>query len=157
MRTEAKVGFLLQKKPETEDPGFDDLYRVGTVASVVRYLTAPDGTHHLVAQGERRFRVLDQVSGLPFLVARVEFLSDTGLMHPEVEARTLYLKQKAVEAISLLPQAPAELANSVQAIDSPSTLADTIASFLDVKPAEKQEILGDDSRSRTASRKSRRT
>src|SRR5262245_30130450 len=59
VRTESKVGFLLQKNPETEDPGFDDLYRVGTVASVVRYLTAPDGTHHLVAQGERRFRVLD--------------------------------------------------------------------------------------------------
>jgi ATP-dependent Lon protease len=141
VRTEAKVGFLLQKDPQVEDPTFDDLYRVGTVASVVRYLTAPDGTHHLVAQGERRFRVLDQVGGFPFLVARVEFLNDTGLTHPEVEARTLYLKQKAVEAISLLPQAPAELANSVQAIDSPSTLADTIASFLDVKPAEKQDIL----------------
>ena len=141
VRTEAKVGFLLQKDPATEDPTFDELHRVGTVASVIRYLTAPDGTHHLVAQGERRFRVLDQVGGFPFLVARVEFLNDTGLTHPEVEARTLYLKQKAVEAISLLPQAPAELANSVQAIDSPSTLADTIASFLDVKPAEKQDIL----------------
>src|SRR5512134_3960326 len=83
VRTESKVGFLLQKSPETEDPGFDDLYRVGTVASVVRYLTAPDGTHHLVAQGERRFRVLDQVGGFPFIVARVEFLSDSGLTHPE--------------------------------------------------------------------------
>ena len=44
VRTEAKVGFLLQKKPHTEEPGFDDLHRVGTVASIVRYLTAPDGT-----------------------------------------------------------------------------------------------------------------
>ena len=141
VRTEAKVGFLLQKDPETEDPGFDDLHRVGTVAGIIRYITAPDGTHHLVCQGERRFRVLDHVGGFPYLVARVEFLNDTGATHPEVEARTLYLKQKAVEAISLLPQAPAELANSVQAMESPSVLADTIASFLDVKPAEKQAIL----------------
>jgi ATP-dependent Lon protease len=141
VRTESKVGFLLQKNPETEDPTLDDLYRVGSVASIVRYITAPDGTHHLVAQGERRFRVLDTVGGFPYLVARVEFLNDTGLAHPEVEARTLYLKQKAVEAITLLPQAPAELANSIQAIESAATLADTIASFLDVKPAEKQEIL----------------
>ena len=141
VRTEAKVGFLLQKNAETEDPGFDDLHRVGTVASIVRYITAPDGTHHLVCQGERRFRVLDPVGGFPYLVARVEFLADTGATHAEVEARTFYLKQKAVEAISLLPQAPAELANTVQAIESPSTLADTIASFLDVKAAEKQEIL----------------
>jgi len=141
VRTEAKVGFLLQKDPETEDPGFDDLHRVGTVASVVRYITAPDGTHHLVCQGERRFRVLDVVGGFPYLVARVEYLSETGATHPEVEARALYLKQKAMEAISLLPQAPAELGNSLQAIESPSALADTIASFLDVKPAEKQQLL----------------
>jgi len=141
VRTEAKVGFLLQKDPETEDPGFNDLHRVGTVASVVRYITAPDGTHHLVCQGERRFRVLDAVGGFPYLVARVEYLSETGATHPEVEARALYLKQKAMEAISLLPQAPAELGNSLQAIESPSALADTIASFLDVKPADKQSLL----------------
>jgi ATP-dependent Lon protease len=141
VRTEAKVGFLLQKSPDTDDPGFDDLHRIGTVASIVRYITAPDGTHHLVCQGERRFRVLDAVGGFPYLVARVEYLNDTGAAHPEVEARTVHLKQKAMEAISLLPQAPAELGNAVQAIESPSTLADTIASFLDIKPAEKQALL----------------
>ncbi|HET9693489.1 MAG TPA: LON peptidase substrate-binding domain-containing protein, partial [Steroidobacteraceae bacterium] len=141
VRAESKVGFLLQKDAETEDPSFDQLHRIGTAASIVRYITAPDGTHHLVAQGERRFRVLDAVGGFPYLVARVEWLPDTGASHPEVEARVLYLKQKAVEAITLLPQAPAELANSVQAIESPATLADTIASFLDIKPVEKQEIL----------------
>ena len=141
VRTERKVGFLLQKDPETEDPGFDDLHRIGTVASIVRYITAPDGTHHLVCQGERRFRVLDAVGGFPYLVARVEYLSETGATHPEVEARALYLKQKAMEAISLLPQAPAELGNSLQQIESPSALADTIASFLDVKPADKQQLL----------------
>jgi ATP-dependent Lon protease len=141
VRAEGKVGFLLQKDPETEDPGFDELHRIGTTASIVRYITAPDGTHHLVVQGEKRFRVLDAVGGFPYLVARVEFLNDSGATHAEVEARTLLLKQKAVEAISLLPQAPAELANSIQSIESSSTLADTIASFLDVKPSEKQDIL----------------
>jgi len=141
VRTDSKVGFLLQKDPETEDPGFEDLHRIGTVASVVRYVTAPDGTHHLVCQGERRFRVLDAVSGFPYLVARVEWLNDEGASHPEVEARSFHLKQKAAEAVSLLPQAPAELAAALQSIDSPSTLADTIASFLDVKAAEKQEVL----------------
>ena len=141
VRVESKVGFLLQKAPETEDPGFDDLHRVGTVASVVRFVTTPDGTRHLVCQGERRFRVLDHVGGFPYLVARVEYLPDTGAHHPEVEARTLYLKQKAVEAISLLPQAPAELANAVQSMESPSALADMIGSFLDVGPREKQALL----------------
>jgi len=141
VRVEGKVGFLLQKNAETEDPTFDELHRIGTAATIVRYITAPDGTHHLVCQGERRFRVLDAVAGFPYLVARVEYLHDTGAHHPEVDARTLLLKQKAVEAITLLPQAPAELANSIQAIESPAALADTIASFLDIKPAEKQELL----------------
>jgi ATP-dependent Lon protease len=141
VRTDSKVGFLLQKHPGTDEPGFDDLHRVGTAASILRYITAPDGTHHLVCQGERRFRVIDRVGGFPYLVARVEYLSDSGAAHPEVEARSLLLKEKAAEAISLLPQAPAELANSLQAMESPSALADTIASFLDVKPSEKQQIL----------------
>jgi ATP-dependent Lon protease len=141
VRVEGKVGFLLQKDPTNDDPSLDDMHRIGTAATIVRYVTAPDGTHHLVCQGERRFRVLDAVAGFPYLVARVEYINDTGVSHPEVEARTLLLKQKAVEAITLLPQAPAELANSIQAIESPATLADTIASFLDVKPAEKQELL----------------
>jgi ATP-dependent Lon protease len=141
VRVEGKVGFLLQKDPQADDPAFDELHRIGTAATIIRYVTAPDGTHHLVCQGERRFRVLDAVGGFPYLVARVEYLSDTGVHHPEVEARSLLLKQKAVEAITLLPQAPAELANSIQAIESPATLADTIASFLDIKPAEKQELL----------------
>ena len=141
VRAESKVGFLLQKSADTEDPGFDDLHRIGTVASIVRYITAPDGTHHLVVQGERRFRVLDAVGGFPYLVARVEWLNDTGATNPEVDARSFYLKQKAVEAIQLLPQAPAELATSIQGIESASTLADTITSFMDIKPAEKQDVL----------------
>ncbi len=82
VRAEGKVGFLLQKDAETEDPALDDLHRIGTVASIVRYITAPDGTHHLVCQGERRFRVLDAVGGFPYLVARVEFLNDTGADAP---------------------------------------------------------------------------
>jgi ATP-dependent Lon protease len=141
VRAESKVGFLLQKSPETEEPTFDDLHRIGTVASVMRFVTTPDGTRHLVCQGERRFRVLDHVAGFPYLVARVEYLPDSGSHHPEVEARTLYLKQKAVEAISLLPQAPAELGNAVQAMESPSALADMIASFLDIGPPQKQALL----------------
>jgi ATP-dependent Lon protease len=141
VRTDSKVGFLLQKDAGTEDPDLDDLYRVGSVASIVRYITAPDGTHHLICQGERRFRVLDKVGGFPYLVARVEFLNDTGTTTPEVDARAMLLKQKAMEAISLLPQAPAELGNSLQAIESASTLADTIASFLDIKASEKQQVL----------------
>jgi ATP-dependent Lon protease len=104
-------------------------------------VTGADGTHHLVVHGERRFRVLDWQNGLPYMVARVEYISDPAHTGSDVEARALNLKRLAAEAISLLPQAPAELSNAIQAVESASTLADMVASFMDVKPAEKQELL----------------
>jgi ATP-dependent Lon protease len=140
-RTGRKVGFLLQHDADEDSPGADDLHRVGTVASVLRFVTAPDGSHHLVVQGEQRFKVLDFQPGLPFLLARVEYLVEPSNISSDIEARTLHLKKLATEAITLLPQAPAELGNAVQAMESPSSLVDLIASFMDVKPNEKQRLL----------------
>jgi len=140
-RSGRKIGLLLQRDPETKSPAPDDLYRVGTVANILRYVTTPDGNHHLICQGEQRFRAIDFIDGFPFLVARMELLSDRAAGTTEVEARLLYLQQQAKEAIRLLPQGPTELINAVDNIDSPSALADLVASFMDIKPAEKQEIL----------------
>ena len=141
VRTQRKLGFLLQRDAETQVPAGSDLYQTGTVASVLRYITAQDGTHHLVVQGERRFRVLNFQPGMPFMVARVEYLPETVGSNSEIEARVLNLKRLAAEAIELLPQAPAELANALQSIESAATLADLVASFMDIKPAEKQQLL----------------
>jgi ATP-dependent Lon protease len=141
VRAGRKVGFLLQHDADTESPTGDDLYKIGTAANVVRYITGQDGVHHLVVQGERRFRVLDFQNGMPFMLARVEYLPDQGASSPEVEARALNIKRLAADAIALLPQAPAELANAIQGVESPSGLADLIASFMDVKSAEKQQLL----------------
>ncbi|HKQ83840.1 MAG TPA: endopeptidase La [Steroidobacteraceae bacterium] len=141
VRTERKVGFVLQHSPETENPEPADLNRIGTVANVLRYVTTQDGTHHIVAQGERRFRVLDFQNNGQFLLARVEYTNETHASGSEVEARVLNLKRLAAEAISLLPQAPAELANAIQAVESPSALADLVASFMDIKVADKQKLL----------------
>jgi ATP-dependent Lon protease len=141
VRAERKVGFLLQHEPETQNPTPDDLFKIGTVANIVRYVTGQDGTHHLVVQGEQRFRVLNFQTGLPFMLARVEYLPDATHTPPEIEARALNLKRLSAETIALLPQAPAELANAIQAVESPSTLADLIASFMDIKAHEKQTLL----------------
>ncbi|MBA3563969.1 MAG: endopeptidase La [Gammaproteobacteria bacterium] len=140
-RSGRKIGLLLQQDPETTSPGAGDLYRVGTVANILRYVTTPDGNHHLICQGERRFRALEFVDGFPFLLARMELLHDQAAETTEVEARLLYLQQQAKEAIRLLPGGPTELINAVDNIDSPSALADLVASFMDIKPAEKQAIL----------------
>jgi ATP-dependent Lon protease len=141
VKTRRKVGFVLQRDAEQDEPDPDGLHRVGTMASIVRYVTAPDGTHHLICQGEERFSVLDFSGRDPFLTARVELHPEPTLINPEIEARGIRLRELALEALQLLPQAPAELVNAIQQIESYATLADLIASFLDIKPIEKQAVL----------------
>ncbi len=141
VRTGRNVGFLLQRDPTADEPDDDGLHRIGTVGRILRHMTAPDGTQHIVAEGEQRFRVIDFQHGFPFMVARVEYLPEPARTSIEVEARALNLKRLAVEGIELLPQAPAELGAAVRAIDAPGKLADTVSSFLDIKPSEKQQVL----------------
>ena len=141
VRTQRRIGLLLQTDPSVEAPTAAQLHRVGTVASIARFVTAPDGTHHLICQGERRFRVLDYVREEPYLVARVEFDPETAALDQETEGRGIALRERALEALSLLPQAPAELANALQGIESISTLADVVANFMDIKSADKQQLL----------------
>jgi ATP-dependent Lon protease len=141
VRSKRPVGVILQRQPEVELPTPQDLYSVGTTAAILRYLTAPDGSHHAVCQGEQRFRVIEFLEGYPFYVARVERFQEAETRTPEVEARMIQLKERATEILQLLPQAPAELAAAAQNISSPAALADFVAGLMDLKPQEKQDIL----------------
>jgi ATP-dependent Lon protease len=141
VRSERKVGFALQRDPQKNDVSPEDLYWVGTAGQVVRYITGAEGAHHLVVQGLSRFRVLEFLEGWPFMVARVEMVKQDEGASPEIEARFLQLKQQAVEAIQLLPNAPEELAVVVQQVSSPALLSDMVANLLDVKNEDKQDLL----------------
>ncbi len=142
VKTERPIGVVLQRNPDADTPGPDDLSPMGTVAAVLRYVTTPDGNHHLICQGQQRFRVLGYLEGFPFIVARVErFEERSGAGDKEVEARFLRLKERSIEVLQLLPQVPQEMVNAVQNIDAAATLADLVAGYLDIKPQEKQELL----------------
>src|ERR1700724_3834242 len=99
VRTQRRVGLVLQKDPAIEDPDTEGLHQVGTAASIVRFITAADGTHHLICQGEQRFTVLDYVSKEPFFVARIEPHKEITVFDREVETRGLNLRQRAMEAL----------------------------------------------------------
>ncbi len=141
VKEQKPVGIVMQRNAEVADPLPIDLHRMGTVANIVRYITAPDGTNHLICQGEQRFRVLDYLTGWPFFVARTERIAEPTPTSDEIEARFLHLKGQAIEAIQLLPQAPSELLATIQGVESPGALADLVATFMDATPDEKQEIL----------------
>jgi ATP-dependent Lon protease len=141
VREQRQVGILKQRDPDVAEPTALDMHRMGTVANVVRFITDPNGTHHLVCQGDERFQVVEFLSGWPFLVARVLRIPEPATRTPEIEARLLHLRGQALEALELMPQAPRELVAAIQGIDQPGALADLTMAYMDVKPDEKQEIL----------------
>jgi ATP-dependent Lon protease len=141
VKEQHQIGILTQRDPRTENPGALDMHRTGVVANIVRYVTTPDGSHHLVCQGEQRFHIVEFLSGWPFMVARVNRLTEKDERSAEIEGRYLNLQRMAVEALQLLPQTPPELLAAVQSVPTPGALADLVTSYLDLKATEKQEVL----------------
>ncbi|MEM9803068.1 MAG: endopeptidase La [Planctomycetota bacterium] len=135
------IGLLLQKDERVEIPGPEDLYDVGTVGEIMRYWTAPDGRHQAICQGLARFEIVEYVETEPMLVARVRRIAVVEPSTRAIEARFVALKQRAEEVLALLPGTPDDLEQAVAGIDSPTMLADLVATFLDVPSSEKQELL----------------
>ncbi|MEA2780102.1 MAG: ATP-dependent Lon protease [Rhodospirillaceae bacterium] len=141
VKSHGPIGVLLQRDPGAGEPGPGEFYEIGTVAQILRYVASPEGASRLICRGEQRFRVIEFLEGYPFVVARIERIAEPAAVGSEVEARMLKLKERAIEAIKLLPDAPEGLRDAIGGINAPGALADVLASFMDIKPAEKQQIL----------------
>jgi ATP-dependent Lon protease len=141
VREQRQILILLQKDPSVDAPGPDDLYEVGTVANILRYVTAPEGAHHVVCQGVQRFRITEFLPGFPYLAVRGLHLPEPTAGGADIEARFLLLREQSLEALQLMPQAPQELRLAIEGVQSPAALADLAATYMDLSPAEKQEIL----------------
>ena len=141
VKAERPVGILLQRNPDVENPGPDDLCSVGTVANILRYVTMPDDTHVIVCQGQQRFRVNEYLKGYPFPVARIGRIEEPEATGSEVEARFIQLKERALEALQFMPQTSQELIGAVSNIESPGGLADSVASIMEIKVGERQVVL----------------
>src|SRR5436190_6180254 len=87
IRLNRPVGLVLQRDPTHDDPLPVDLYRIGTEANLLRYVTSPDGSHHGICQGERRFRVIEYLDGHPLPCARIARLAEPDESHPRLRAR----------------------------------------------------------------------
>jgi len=140
-RQQRPLGVLLQSNPDTEEPSPADLHWVGTTANVLRYITGPDGTHHAICQGAKRFRVLQFLDGYPFLVAQIQIIESPESADPDIEGRALALKQRALETLQLLPQVPEEVVAALSGVSGPARLADFISGLMDISPQEKQALL----------------
>jgi ATP-dependent Lon protease len=141
VRAGRQVGTLLQREPSPEGPPASRFHQIGTVASILRYVTAQDNEHYLVCQGHERFRIVEFLDAFPFDAARVERLPQPAENTAEIQALFLQLKERSREILELVPQVPRELVNASQDITSASQYADFVAGLMDLSPQEKQGIL----------------
>jgi len=138
---ERPLGFLLQRNAAEEERGPGGLYGVGTLAHVLRYITTAVGSHHLICQGESRFRVIEFLEGWPFCVARMDRVREDEAVSSALEARLVTLRQQVQEYAEALPMPPMDLVNAIQQVNSPASAADLVTGLMDIRPQEKQEIL----------------
>ena len=141
VREERQIGVLMQRDSTKAEPSAGDFHSFGTVANVLRYISTPDGQHHVVVQGESRFQVEEFLHEQPFFRARVRLVVEPEQRSPDIEARFANLRRMALEALQLLPQAPSDLVGAVQTASSPSQLTDLVAAYLDFPAEQKQELI----------------
>jgi len=135
------IGLITSKDPQNEHPNPDDLYRVGTVASVHRLFRAPDGTIRLLVQGITRFEIKKFVEEEPYLKAKIK-LSPVKVEHDlEVDALTRQARDQFAEITNLVPSVPQELVDAVISLDDPLQVVYTVANFQRLKLSDAQELL----------------
>jgi len=139
------IGLVASRKPDLELPGPEDLYRLGTVASIQRLFRAPDGTIRLIVQGLARFEIEDFAELEPYLRARIRLRPETVEEGVEVEAQVRAVKDQIQQIAELAPSLPREIVGSILLLDDPLHVVYTVANYQRMELAEAQAILEDDS------------
>ncbi|WP_409309972.1 endopeptidase La [Pseudomonas putida] len=141
MTGEKQILLLAQKNPADDDPGEDALYRVGTVATVLQLLKLPDGTVKVLVEGEQRGAVerFSEVEG--HIRAEVSLIDETDTAERESEVFVRTLLSQFEQYVQLGKKVPAEVLSSLNSIDEPGRLVDTMAAHMALKIEQKQEIL----------------
>ena len=141
MENDRKILLVSQKDASDNDPGTEDIYEIGVIASVLQLLKLPDGTVKVLVEGERRARVVNYLQTEEFFEAEAETPVEIGDDEDEVDALSRSVATKFEEYVKLNKRVPPEVIVSVNQIDDPAQLADTVASHLNIKISEKQELL----------------
>ncbi len=145
MSGDRTVALVLQKDPEQEGAGPDDVLRIGTIATIHQMMRVPDGSVRLAVQGLERMRITEFVGEEPYLTAQVEQAPETVAESVEVQAltrNTLELFQRLVSLVSHLPD---ELVTAALNVDDPRHLVYLVATNLRMEAEERQHLLELDS------------
>ncbi len=137
------IGVVAQINQDEENPEFKDLYRVGTVAQIIRLLKMPDGTSTVIIQGKRRFEITEPYQTEPYLRAKVQFLTESLPDKDDQEMELIFrnVKDLALQIIKESPNIPSEAAFAIGNIESPTFMVNFISSNMNADVTKKQELL----------------
>ncbi len=138
---ESVIGLLTQRNPNVDVPGFNDLYSVGTTASVLKVIKLPQGSMHIVVHGIARFKVVERLRTKPYLKVRVKYLDIKVKMTKKLQALIVSVRQASNRVISLSPNVPDEASVLLENIENPSALSDFLAANLSLDIEKKQQLL----------------
>ncbi len=141
MHENKKILLLTQKTPTDDDPKFKDLYEVGVVGTILQLLKLPDGTVKVLVEGGERVKVEKFLEQKDFLEAEVNLVKDDATVSDEIEALCRGVTMQFEQYVKLNKKIPPEVIVSVNQIEEPIKMADTIASHLALKIDQKQELL----------------
>ncbi|MBF0332171.1 MAG: endopeptidase La [Alphaproteobacteria bacterium] len=141
MKDDKQILLVAQKNAAQDDPSSEDIYRVGTVSTVLQLLKLPDGTVKVLVEGGQRMRITDFTENDVFFQAYGEVIDEKSGDLQELEALSRSVVAQFEQYIKLNKKIPPEVLVSINQIEDPAKLADTVASHLALKIAEKQELL----------------
>ena len=141
MQDDKKILLVTQKDAGQDDPSPEDLYTVGAIGTILQLLKLPDGTVKVLVEGGERASVVDFTDNADFFQAFAEILPEEDQDESETEALARSVVTQFEQYIKLNRKVPPEVLVSINQIEEPSKLADTVASHLSLKIPEKQELL----------------
>ena len=141
MKDDKQILLIAQKNASQDDPTTDDIHSVGTIGTVLQLLKLPDGTVKVLVEGGARARVIKFFDNEDFFQATAEQMAGDDGDPQEIEAMSRSVLSQFEQYVKLNKKVPPEVLVSVNQIDDPAKLADTIASHLSIKLEEKQELL----------------
>jgi ATP-dependent Lon protease len=141
-KAKKSIGVVAQVNANIEDPTFDDLYKVGTVAQIIKMLRMPDGNTTVIIQGKRRFRLNECLTTEPYITASITAMHEPKLeMDKELTALVSSVKDLALQIIEVSPYIPSEANIAIKNIESPKFLMNFISSNMNLDVSNKQGIL----------------
>jgi ATP-dependent Lon protease len=135
------IAIFAQRDPSTDDPGYEDLYPVGCAARVLKALKHSSGNYSLILQGLTRIRLERVIQSAPYLMAKVDKITEPEEEDVEAEALALSLRDIAKQLIQLMPELPREAGSLIDSIQAPGALADLVAANLDAPVEEKAHLI----------------